>query len=115
MRDHLGPWKLSLLGRSGGCPTLLSANHRLALAGHHRRDKPKAEQIFPLDVLQHFLPLDQRRFHRLIRKRTETHSMFAQATLDDTFQTHECTAANEQDIGSIDADVFLLWMFAPTL
>ena len=45
----------------------------------------------------------------------ETHHFGAHAAFDNVFQSAECAAADEQDVGGIHLDEILLGMFAPAL
>ena len=52
---------------------------------------------------------------RFTRFGTKSDGAAAQTALDDAIHTNEGPSANEQDLGGVDPDVFLLRMFAATL
>src|SRR5207248_2966346 len=77
-------------------------------------DEAEAEQVLGFDMLQDFLAIDGRHFRAVIH-RAKTHDVLAEAAVDYALETNESAAADEEDVGGINADIFLLRMFASAL
>ena len=88
--------------------------------GHHRQaadefgNEPKCEQVFRFNVMQNLVAFD---FGQLPARvgRVKSHDAMTEATLDDLFEANKRAAANEQNPSGVDANVFLLRMFATAL
>src|SRR5579863_226199 len=82
------------------------------------RDQPELDQVFRLDFAEQLevaLPGDGRVFFFGLFAAAETQRLFADAPADNLFQTDECTAADEKNVGGIDGSEFLVWMFTTAL
>ena len=77
------------------------------------RNKAKTEQVFGLDVLQDFVPLNFRMIGLI--DRVEAHDSMTEPALNNIFQPDKCAAADEQNACRVDANIFLLRMLATAL
>src|SRR5262249_7632398 len=78
------------------------------------RDEPEAQKVLRLDVLKDFLAVDFG-CPGIFLGSAETHDVPAQPPLNNPLQSDECSAANEQNVGGVHADVLRLRGFASAL
>ena len=77
------------------------------------RDEAEADEIFRFHHLEGFGAVG---FVCGCRNRgIESHGAPAESALDDFFETHEGTAADEKNLLGVDLNVFLLWVLASAL